>query len=197
MGVGENIINIRANITLFGEETTKKAGLFCGLAFLLYLCRNFFLIIKPKYLKCGCRSWSARMKSGIVLCLDVGILGYGVETWAALLPFGRGVFAPDAAVAHYLCVGEFLTERDEEIAQRGFLLRCSVVGGYNHLTTYLADTTDIGNVDGGGVVALHSVAYFFNGEHLMGSAIGCDDIMIAWVFPSLRLELCPKLFHSP
>lgn len=26
MGVGENIINIRENLTLFGEETTKKGG---------------------------------------------------------------------------------------------------------------------------------------------------------------------------
>lgn len=48
---------------------------------------------------------------------DAGILGYGIEAGAALLPFGRGVFTPDAAVAHYLCVGEFLTEEDEELAQ--------------------------------------------------------------------------------
>ena len=48
---------------------------------------------------------------------DVSILGYGVEAGAALFPFGRCVFAPDAAVAHYLCVGEFLTEEDEQFAQ--------------------------------------------------------------------------------
>ena len=42
MGVGENIINIRENLTLFGEETTKKTGLFCSLVFLLYICRQFF-----------------------------------------------------------------------------------------------------------------------------------------------------------
>lgn len=48
---------------------------------------------------------------------DVSILGYGVEAGAALFPFGRCVFAPYAAVAHYLCVGEFLTEEDEQFAQ--------------------------------------------------------------------------------
>ena len=42
MGVGESRINIRENLTLFGEETTKKAGLFCSLAFLLYICKQFF-----------------------------------------------------------------------------------------------------------------------------------------------------------
>ena len=79
-----------------------------------------------------CRSWSVRMKSGVVFSFhlmnrmnlmvgdkksDVGIFGYGVEAGAALFPFGRGVFAPDAAVAHYLCVGEFLAEEDEQFAQ--------------------------------------------------------------------------------
>ena len=42
MGVGESIINIRANLTLFGAKYKKKAGLFCSLAFLLYICRQFF-----------------------------------------------------------------------------------------------------------------------------------------------------------
>ena len=41
---------------------------------------------------------------------DVSILGYGVEAGAAFLPFGWCVLAPDAAVPHYLCVGEFLTQ---------------------------------------------------------------------------------------
>ena len=50
-------------------------------------------------------------------CLDVCILGYGIEAGAALFPFGRGVFAPDAAVSHYLCAREFLTEEDEQLAQ--------------------------------------------------------------------------------
>ena len=49
--------------------------------------------------------------------LDVGILGYGIEAGAALLPFGRCVLAPDTAVSHYLCVGEFLAKDAEEIAQ--------------------------------------------------------------------------------
>ena len=49
--------------------------------------------------------------------LDVGILGHGIEAGATLLPFGWCVLAPDAAMAHYLCVGEFLAEEDEQIAQ--------------------------------------------------------------------------------
>ncbi len=114
--------------------------------------------------------------------LDVGILGYGIEAGAALLPFGRCVFAPDAAVSHYLCVGVFLTEYAEELAQRGFLLRCAVVVGYNKLTTYLSDAADISDVDGGGVVALHSVAHCFNGEHLMDAVVSVSGSSPAYVY---------------
>lgn len=70
-------------------------------------------------------------------------------------------------MSHYPCVRVFLTEDAEELTQGGFLLGCAVVRGDN-LLALSADAADVGDVDGGGVIASHTIAHFLKGEHLMG-----------------------------
>ena len=75
---------------------------FCGSIFSNFMCIFIFVFL---VLSVGDKN------------LDVGILGYGIEAGTELLPFRRCVFAPDAAVSHYICVGEFLAKDAEQLAQ--------------------------------------------------------------------------------
>lgn len=51
------------------------------------------------------------------------------------------------------------------------------------------DATDIGHVDGGGVVALDTIADMLDGEELVDTTIGVDDIMITRIGPAFSVEL--------
>lgn len=91
------------------------------------------------------------------LC-DVFVFVDGIEARTHLLPFGL-VLAPDVTMAHYLGIRELSLQFVEKQNEGVFLLWCAVVDSL----ALSIDATDIGDVDGCGVVALHAVAHLFDG----------------------------------
>ena len=114
--------------------------------------------------------------------LNVCIFFDGVETWANFLPLPGSGFSPDGAVAEDKGLGVSAMDVGEEGAQRGLLRRRAGVF-VDFRAVEHSEASDVGYMDGVGVVAFHAVGGLVLGLEADDFSGGLDDVVVARVAP--------------
>ena len=129
----------------------------------------------------------AMMWSGLNVCIFFD----GVETGANLLPLpGRG-FSPDGAVAEDEGLGVSALDVGDEGSQRGLLRwRAGILVDLRAVED--SEASDVGHMDGVGVVALYSVRRLLLRLEADDYAGGLDDVVVARVAPPDGLPAGPE-----
>ena len=114
--------------------------------------------------------------------LDVCIGFEGVETWTQFLPLLWRVFSPDGAVAEDDGLGVAATEFAQDQGKGHYLLqRAGVLVDLRAVEH--SEASDVGHMDGVGVVALYAVGGLVLGLEADDCPVGLDDVVVARVLP--------------